>query len=497
MFLGIDLGSSSIKLSIYDTEIEEAVAFTSYPDQEMDISSPQQSWAEQSPEIWWDNFIQAYRELVTNFSINTRAIKSIGVSYQMHGLVLVDKNHDVLRPAIIWCDSRAVSVGEELYESLGHDYCKNVLLNSPANFTASKLLWVKQNEPDIFNQIYQIMLPGDYLVMKLSGKITTTPSGLSEGIFWNHQEDSISKELLESMGIPLSMIPNQERSIGSKININNEMADLLNLNPLVTVSYRAGDQPNNAFSLNVLEPGEIAATAGTSGVIYAVTDHKISDHKSRINTFLHVNHTNKSPRYGALICVNGTGILYRWLRQLLSIGGHKITYEQMNTLSGEVSPGSSGLLCVPFGNGTERIFENQMIESHFLNLNFNTHTPSHLIRASLESIVYALNAGFEIFKELGGTPKTIRASHSNLFLSPVFREIFVNVTNTPLAIYDTDGATGAARGAALGYGFYSTKEEAFANLKQIEFIEPDPSLQMNYQRLYKDWLEVLSAKNFI
>ncbi|GAB5410723.1 MAG: FGGY-family carbohydrate kinase [Balneolaceae bacterium] len=496
MFLGIDLGSSSIKVSLFDASEGKVLHSLSYPEEELKIDAPQSGWAEQDPELWWNNFLEAYHLLIQKSGVQPAGIQAIGISYQMHGLVLVDKNLKVLRASIIWCDSRAVEIGKNAFDSMGKDYCLPHLLNSPGNFTASKLAWVKQNEPEIYKKAYKFMLPGDYIAMRLSGKPTTTETGLSEGIFWDFKERSISVQVLNEYGISEELVPEIVPSIGSKLSIQDSIAEALGLSKQVKITYRGGDQPNNAFSLNVLNPGETASTAGTSGVIYAVTEKNAFDKKSRINTFLHVNDSEETPRNGILICINGTGILYNWLRRILNTGNGNIDYIQMNEMVESVDPGSEGLICLPFGNGAERIFENKLIGSHLLNMDFNRHSTSHLLRASVEGIVYALNLGFEMLKDLGIEQKRIRAGHANLFLSKSFREIFVSVTGLPLELYDTDGAAGAARGAALGAGFYKTQEEAFANLERIAVIEPNPVLVEKYKMLFIEWQEEIEKHSF-
>lgn len=491
MFLGVDLGSSSIKLSLLDGDSGKVIASVTHPKMEMKIQSPKAGWAEQDPELWWHYFLAGYRELVNKSEIDSKKIRAIGIAYQMHGLVIVDKDHQVLRPSIIWCDSRAVQVGDEALNSLGAEYALGRLLNSPGNFTASKLSWVRQNEPEVFSKVHKFMLPGDFLAMKLSRQITTTRAGLSEGVFWDFEERGVSKKLLESLGLSEAMIPDIVPEMGADVQISTKVAEELGLSEDVVISYRSGDQPNNAFSLNVLEPDEVASTAGTSGVIYAVTDKNVWDQKSRINTFLHVNDTEEHPRNGVLICVNGTGILYSWMRKVLNSGGGEIDFDQMNEMVQSVAPGASGVQCLPFGNGAERIFENKMVGAHLLNLDFNRHNTSHMLRASVEGIVFALNLGFEMLTDLEVGSKTIRAGRANLFLSEAFREIFVNVTGLPLELYDTDGAAGAARGAALGVEFYGTAEEAFSSLEKLEVIEPDPELTGIYSTLFSEWNSVI------
>ena len=497
MFLGIDLGSSSIKLSLYDPIKGQTVGSISHPKIEMKIASPKSGWAEQNPDDWWEKFLEAYEILIKQKTIDTKLILGIGISYQMHGLVVVDEMKKLLRPSIIWCDSRAVDLGEKAFRSIGQNYCLTHLLNSPANFTASKLAWVKTNEPEIFDQIYKIMLPGDYFVMKLTGEITTTKSGLSEGIFWDYENECISEEVLNVYDISKELIPEIVPSIGSALKVQKVLATKLGLNEDVKITYRAGDQSNNAFSLNVLNEGEIAATAGTSGVIYAVSNKKTYDIKSRINTFVHVNDAQNKPSNGVLICVNGTGILYNWLKKLLNTKNLNIDYAEMNEMVKSVPVGAEGLLCLPFGNGSERIFENKLIGSHLLNLDFNKHETGHMLRAAVEGIIYALNLGFEMLSDLNINRNTIRAGNANLFLSDIFKSIFANVTDTPLEIFNTDGANGAARGAALGFGIFETMEEAFDDLQLLEVIEPNSELCTIYKESFEGWKETISKHSFI
>lgn len=491
IFLGIDLGSSSIKVSLFDAEAGKVLGQCHAPEQEQKIETPQPGWAEQKPELWWNYFVSAYRDVVKKTHIDTKKIQAIGISYQMHGLVTIDKQGQCVRPAIIWCDSRAVSYGENAFDGLGHDYALKHLLNSPGNFTAAKLAWVKDNEKKAYDRIRYWMLPGDYLAYRLTGEANTTNTGLSEGIFWDFEERKVNKNLLSYFGFNEEQVPPVVPAIGYQGQISPSVATELGMNNDVRLTYRAGDQPNNAFSLHVVHPGEVAATAGTSGVIYAVTDKNLYDPESRINTFLHVNDGENSPRNGILICINGTGVLYSWLKKILDSGGTTITYDLMNELSGKVNPGADGLRFYPFGNGSERVLGNRMVQAHLNGLDFNRHGAEHLLRAGMEGIIYALMIGFDVLNGLNYESQTIKAGHANLFLSKQFREIFANVTKTPVELYDTDGAAGAARGAALGFGFYSSIDEPFESLQQIDYIEPDKEKMNIYDELYEDWKQKL------
>lgn len=490
-FLGIDLGSSSVKLSVFDGATGKSLVSTFYPKQEMDMISTAVGFAEQEPDKWWECVVEAAKELSTK--VDFKCITAIGISYQMHGLVVVNKDKEVLRPSIIWCDSRAVSIGEKAFEKLGSDYCNQSLLNSPGNFTASKLKWVQENEPETYDQIHKIMLPGDFIAMKLTGDITTTASGLSEGVFWDYTKDEVSQELLNHYGFDKDLIPDIVSTFGNQGKLSKQAANLLGLSNSVIVAYRAGDQPNNAFSLNVLNPGEFAATAGTSGVIYGIASDNASDELSRVNTFMHVNNTSTTKRNGVLLCVNGTGILYSWIRKLISGDAGLFDYEAMNELAKEIEIGAAGLRFYPFGNGTERMLCNQNVQASVQGLSFNSHHKGHIVRAAKEGIVYALNYGFKVMSKMGLESKTIKAGKANLFLSPIFREAFVNVTNTSVELYNTDGAEGAARGAAVGIGYYENFEEAFASLECLNRTEPEEELTNKYKEAYASWEEGLQS----
>nr|WP_321411048.1 FGGY family carbohydrate kinase [uncultured Carboxylicivirga sp.] len=482
--LGFDIGSSSVKVALLDVNTGKAVDSAFYPKEEMAISSPQPDWAEQHPNDWWANLKLALKDVLNNSKLEVTQINSIGISYQMHGLVVVDKEGEVLRPAIIWCDSRAIKYGNDAFDKLGEEHCLSHMLNSPGNFTASKLKWVKENEPEVFNKIDKIMLPGDYIAYRLTDDIVTTKSGLSEGIFWDFQTQSVSKELLEYYGFEASVIPTIKETFEVQGTLTEEVAKELNLTAGIAVSYRAGDQPNNALSLNVLKPGEVAATAGTSGVVYGVSDKLKYDPKGRVNTFAHVNHSNGDPRLGVLLCINGTGILNSWLRKNIA---SELDYVQMNEEASAVAPGSNGLLFFPFGNGAERVLQNQNPGSSLVNLNFNHHTRAHMLRAAQEGIAFSFKFGMDVMELTGIETKVIKAGKANMFLSPIFRQTLADVTGSTIELYETDGALGAARGAAYGAGLYASLDVAFESLAKVEVIEPNKDNESALKAAYESW----------
>ena len=486
--LGYDVGSSSIKASVVDARTGRLVGSATSPDRELEISAPEPGWAEQDPAVWWEHLGAATTMLRRQARIDLRRVEAIGISYQMHGLVVVDRVGEVLRPAIIWCDSRAVDIGDRAFAELGSDLCLSRLLNSPGNFTASKLRWVKENEPEVFERIDKIMLPGDYIGFRLTGDIVTTPSGLSEGILWDYRQQGKAQFLLDYYGIPFDMLPTLLPTFSVHGEVTKRAAEELGLKPGTKVSYRAGDQPNNAMSLNVLEPGEVAATAGTSGVVYGVGDQAAYDERSRVNVFVHVNNSPSHPRYGTLLCINGTGILNSWLKRTCM--AEDVGYDEMNALAENAPIGSDGLVLLPFGNGAERSLENRNIGASVRGLGFNTHGRSHLLRAAQEGIVFALMFGFEIMHETGVHAETVRAGYTNMFLSPLFAQSFSTVTGTRLELLNTDGAQGAARGASIGCGLFSSVD-AFAGLETVRVLEPDRMSAGAYAEAYRRWKSIL------
>ncbi|MDD2601914.1 MAG: FGGY family carbohydrate kinase [Prevotella sp.] len=487
--LGFDVGSSSVKASLVDIETGVMAATAFFPEHEAPIKSVKPGWAEQDPQMWWDNAKLSLQKIMADTGAKGEDIKAIGISYQMHGLVCVDRNQQVLRDSIIWCDSRAVPYGERAFDDLGTDNCLGNLLNSPGNFTAAKLAWVKENEPDIYDRIYKVMLPGDYIAMRLSGEINTTIGGLSEGIFWDFNKRQAADFLLDYYGFSKDILADVVPTFAVQSQVSKAAALELGLKEGTPISYRAGDQPNNALSLNVFNPGEIASTAGTSGVVYGVLGEVGYDPKSRVNTFAHVNYTPEQTRLGVLLCINGTGILNAWVRRNIAPEG--IGYQQMNELCETAPIGSDGLSIIPFGNGAERVMENQEIGCSINGLDFNHHTRAHIMRAAQEGIVFSFCYGMEIMNKMGMDIHKIHAGHANMFLSNVFRQTLASTSGATIELYETDGSVGAAKGAGMGCGIYKDHDEAFASLKKLSVVEPNEKKRADYLEAYARWKEAL------
>lgn len=487
--LGYDIGSSSVKASLVNAETGKTVASDFYPKTEAEIIAVRAGWAEQRPQQWWDCLKHATESIMASSGVDPKEIKAIGISYQMHGLVLVDKDKQPLRPAIIWCDSRGVPYGEKAFGELGEEKCLSHILNSPGNFTATKLAWVKENEPELFEKVYKIMLPGDYIAMRLTDRICTTVSGLSEMMLWDFKEGKVADFLLEYFGYDTDIIPEIVPTFSVQGLVSAEAAAELGLAEGTPVSYRAGDQPNNALSLNVFNPGEIASTAGTSGVVYGVLGEVNYDLKSRVNTFAHVNHSNEQTRLGVLLCINGTGILNSWSKRTVAPEG--IGYAEMNDVAAQAPIGAAGVSVIPFGNGAERVLQNKEVNCSIHGVNFLTHNKSHLLRAAQEGIVFSFMYGMEIMEEMGMPIRKIHAGHANMFLSPLFRNTLAGVSGATIELYDTDGSVGAAKGAGMGAGIYKDNNEAFASLEKIEVIEPVAADRAAYQDAYALWKERL------
>ena len=487
--LGFDVGSSSVKASLVNADTGKCVATAFYPEKEAPIMAVKAGWAEQDPQMWWDNAKLSLKKIMADAQVKGEDIKAIGISYQMHGLVCVDKNLQALRPSIIWCDSRAVPYGEKAFRDLGAEQCLGHLLNSPGNFTAAKLAWVKENEPDIYEKIYKVMLPGDYIAMRLSGVANTTVSGLSEGMLWDFKNNRVADFLTKYYGFDESIISDIVPTFSIQSEVSAEAAAETGLEAGTPITYRAGDQPNNALSLNVFNPGEIASTAGTSGVVYGVLGNVNYDKKSRVNTFAHVNHTEEQTRLGVLLCINGTGILNAWVHRNIT---PEVGYAEMNDLAATVPIGSEGVTVIPFGNGAERVLENKEIGCSFNGVNFNKHNRAHLVRAAQEGIVFSFCYGMEIMQQMGMDIHKIHAGKANMFLSPLFRDTLAGVSGATIELYDTDGSVGAAKGAGIGAGIYKDNNEAFASLDKLQVIEPDEAHRAEYLAAYARWKDILN-----
>ena len=482
--LGFDVGSSSVKASLVDIESGECAASAFYPSEEAPIKALKTGWAEQDPEMWWANAKLSLADIMAKTGAKGSDIKGIGISYQMHGLVCVDRQMRPVRDSIIWCDSRAVPYGEEAFQALGADYCLGHLLNSPGNFTAAKLAWVRQNEPDVFDRIYKIMLPGDYLALRLSGEANTTVGGLSEGIFWDFKNRELSQPLLDHFGISRDLIADIVPTFAVQSHVSAAVAAETGLAEGTPISYRAGDQPNNALSLNVFNPGEIASTAGTSGVVYGVLGSVGYDPKSRVGTFAHVNYTDQLTRLGVLLCINGTGCLNSWVRRNVA---PDLSYAEMNDLAATAPIGSDGVSIIPFGNGAERVLENREVGCSLHGINFNKHTRAHIIRAAQEGIVFSFCYGMEVMRSMGMDINKIHAGRANMFLSPLFRQTLASTSGATIELYETDGSVGAAKGAGMGCGIYSDHNEAFASLRKLGVVEPETAMAAQYEEAYERW----------
>jgi xylulokinase len=480
--IGFDLGSSSVKVALVDADSGKSIHSIFEPSDEMEILALNKDWAEQDPELWWQYICTATNRILKEAHINSSEIKGIGISYQMHGLVVVDDKGNPLRNSIIWCDSRAVEIGNSAFEALGEERCTQHLLNSPGNFTASKLKWVRDNEPEIYRNIYKYMLPGDYIAYRLTGKISTTKNGLSEGILWDYKENKVADWLLEYYGIDPFLTPDLVENFTNQGEVNEVAAQATGLPVGIPVVYRAGDQPNNALSLNIFKPGEVAATGGTSGVIYAVTDTLKSIESSRINNFAHVNYTDENPTVGKLLCINGAGIQYRWLK---NIAGNE-SYEAMNKRAQEVPVGSDGVIIIPFGNGAERMLNNKKIGTHITNLNLNVHGKGHLYRAALEGIAFSFVYGMDILKNDNARINVIRAGNDNLFRSEIFSNTVATLIGYEIEIYDTTGAVGAARAVSLTDGDFEKFGENITNNDHEMTFRP-LSEREPYEKAYRKW----------
>lgn len=486
--LGLDIGSSSVKVTLLDTVSGKVVAQATSPSTEMAIEAPKAGWAEQHPDLWWEHTCRAIQAIRASNPKELQALKAVGIAYQMHGLVLVNREGRAVRPSIIWCDSRAVSIGAKAFQEIGEDECLTTLGNSPGNFTAAKLAWVRQNEPELLKQAVHFMLPGDYIALRLTGQTGTTPSGLSEGVLWNYKTNTVAERVLEQFSLPASLVPAISPNVGAFAEVRGDVAKELGLPAGVLVTYRAGDQPNNALALNVLNPGEVGANAGTSGVVYGVTGGLGVDRLSRVNNFLHVNSTVEKPRIGVLMCVNGAGSFYRWVKSTFA---QNHSYSELNAMAAKSPVGSRGLVGIPYGNGAERTLGNRSVGASLQGIDLNRHALGDVVRCTQEGVVFALCYGLEIMRSMGLSVTRVRAANANMFQSEVFQRTFATATGAPVELYTTDGSEGAARGAGIGAGIFSLSD-AFRGLSSDLTLEPEQSSVAATREAYERWKEVVT-----
>jgi xylulokinase len=488
--LGIDVGSSSVKAALVAADTGATVATAQAPATEMPIEAPQPGWAEQSPDIWWQYCTEAVRKVLA--AVDTPEVLSIGIAYQMHGLVTLDAAHQIVRPAIIWCDSRAVGIGAAAAESLGADFCLKHYLNTPGNFTASKLRWVQQNEPHLYEKIRYAMLPGDYIGFRLTDEVCTTPSGLSEGVLWDFERNQVAEDLLGHFNVPKNILPEVRPTFGQHGRVHAQAAAEWGIKAGVPVTYRAGDQPNNALALNILEPGEVAATGGTSGVVYGVVDRLAADPYQRVNSFAHVNHTAEAPRVGVLLCINGAGVSYAWARRHMGMTG--TPYSELEQLAAQAPAGSDGLLMMPFGNGAERMFNNRNVGAAWAGLDFNRHGHPQVFRSVLEGLGFSFIYGMRLMRDLGLDVSLLRVGNDNLFQSKIFSETIATLMGCRIELLRTNGATGAAIASGVGAGVYQTVREGLRQLEIIGVHTPNTNQQSALEVAYDKWTSELENR---
>lgn len=487
--IGYDIGSSSVKIALVEADTNKKLAVITEPQQEMPIYAEKAHWAEQDPEMWWDYLCKGTQRIIEENAIEASQILAVGISYQMHGLVVLDQNKELLRKSIIWCDSRAVEIGEKAAEEIGEERFGSHLFNAPGNFTASKLKWVKENEPERYAKVAHYMLPGDFIAFRLTGEIATTVNGLSEGMLWDFKEKKVANWLLDYYGIDTALTPPLVSNFEDQGCVNAKGAAQTGLPKGIPIRYRAGDQPNNAFALNILKPGEVAATGGTSGVLFAVSERNSSKEFYRVNHFAHVNYTPQKSLIGTLLCVNGAGIQYSWLRRMAS----HTDFNTMNDLAAQVPIGSDGLINLPFGNGAERMLYNKTPGAQFSNLNLNLHQQGHLFRAALEGIAFSFAYGMEIMQEDDLSIGVVRTGNDNLFRSEIFATTVASLISQPIQIYNTTGAVGAARAAAIQSGGLEAYSQSISSIDKVSEVSP---VQKNeaYLTAYNKWKLELKNK---
>jgi xylulokinase len=494
--IGYDIGSSFVKGVLWDEERGEVAAHVTVPDREMPIRAEKADWAEQDPEMWWEAVKAATQRLIDMVPGAGGRVRGIGVSYQMHGLVLLDRDGKVLRPSIIWCDSRATGMGKELEKAVGEEAVRRQLLNSPGNFTVSKLAWVIRNEPETASRIRWVMLPGDWIAYQLTGMVSTTVCGLSEGMLWNFKDHVPHVKALEAAGADPEWIPPVAPNPGDQGVVGSAVGAEMGFAPGARVLFRGGDQPMNAYGLGVDGPGMWAASAGTSGVLYRVDPVREAEPTGMANRFAHIGHSAENPAIGTLLCLNGAGIAYAWLRRVMFAGQE---YAAINEHVAAVPAGADGVMFHPFGNGAERMLDNRQPGAGWSGIHFNRHGQGHLARAVMEGIVFAFVHGMRhVDPSLPALP-VIRAPHAGLFRSELFASMLSTLAGADVQLHAGDGATGAAQGASVALGASAIKaldsNAARDEPGVLKTHSPDPSIHDALESAYSRWKDALPSQS--
>jgi xylulokinase len=488
VFLGIDVGTGGTRAVLIDSF---GHVLASQATDHAPFRSELPGWAEQDPEDWWRAAQESIRAVLSAAHCEPRNVAAIGLTGQMHGAVLLDSEGDVLRPSMIWCDTRSAPQCDWLHATIGRERVIE-LTSNPAlpNFTLTKVLWVKQHEPEIFSRIAHILCPKDYVRFRLSGIFAMDVQEASGTLLLDVAHRRWSREMIEASGVRSEWLPPLFESSQVCATLSESAASATGLLAGTPIVAGAGDQGAGAVGMGILKPGSVSATIGTSGVVFAATDNPVRDPLGRLHTFCHA----VAGRWHVMGVTQAAGLSLRWLRDLLRGSTGHASYEELLTLAAQVPPASDGVFWAPYLFGERTPHLDPEVRAAFVGLTA-AHGQAHLTRAVLEGVAYSLRDTFALFDELGIPVHSVRLGGGGA-RSPLWRQIQADVYGHTVQVLAAEegAAFGAALLAGVGAGAWPDVDTACeATLKVAEQIKPDPSARSKYEQGYQTYRKIYPA----
>jgi xylulokinase len=461
-FLGIDIGTGGTRALVID---ESGKVISSSAEEHRPFASPHIGWAEQDPADWWRACGLATRKVLTQSGICSEQIACVGFSGQMHGAVLLDSQGQVVRPALIWCDVRTQKQADELTATIGAERLRQLTCN-PAlpNFTLTKCLWVRENEPENWGRVRSLMLPKDYVRYRLTGERATDLADASGTLLLDVAHRRWSQEILDFVQMDSALLPALYESpeiCGRVSEAGAAATGLLSGTPVVA---GAGDQAAGAIGIGVVSPGAVSATIGTSGVVLAATNLPALDPEGRVHSFCH----GLANRWLVMGVTQAAGLSLRWFRdQFGAINGHTDSYEDLTRMAAKVPAGSDGLLWAPYLMGERTPYLDATARGMLVGLTAS-HTRAHVVRAILEGVAFSLRDTFTIFDQIDVPVKSIRLGGGGA-RSALWRQIQADVYGHAVetVAVEEGAAYGAAILAGVGAKVWSTVDAACAAVVRV------------------------------
>ncbi|WP_136689820.1 xylulokinase [Halorhabdus amylolytica] len=485
--MGLDLGTSGVKILVTDAD-GEVVATTT---EEYPLYQPEVGWSEQNPAEWWDATVAGIEAVLDDPAVDPGEIEGLGLTGQMHGSVFLDGDHEVLRPAILWNDTRTSEQCAEIEERVGEDRIIELASNPPfEGFTAPKILWVQEHEPEVFERTEKILLPKDFIRLKLTGEFATDVSDASGTLLLNVGERDWSTEILETLDIPRELLPEVYESPKVTGEITDAVSERTGLPAGTPVVAGAGDNAAGAVGSGVVEDGDVWGSIGTSGVIFVATDEERTDPDGRVHTFCHAV-PGKWHAMGVMLAAGGA---FSWFADTLG-GPEEVVADQLGTdtfdvLTDEattVQPGSEGLIFLPYLNGERTPHRDADARGVFFGLS-TRHEKAHIVRSVLEGVTYGLRDSLRIVRDdLGVDTGQLKAAGGGA-KSPLWKQIQADIFDAEILTPNVDEgpAYGSALLAGVGAGVYDSVEGATERAVDIvDSVEPNGTHTQVYDEYYE------------